>query len=373
MSDPEPSLPATPPPPPAVRGGRWGAALVAVLVVLFVVLISVHGAGRTLRDPPATVSAAITFLPYFYAAFVSLAFGVWTLVPDRRTPPALLAVTTMIGVVTWVPGWAGRGVSPEGAPIRVMEWNLRRLWGTPSTDDPTACAAAAIEREDPDVLVLLELSADELAHLQAATPMSCIQADYLGTGDARHGGLAVCARGDVWSLRWGSPKRYLDDDPWRFVIAEAADGDRVLNVIAVHLVPYRFAASELRTGVRDLATGDPDDLLALGRRGEATARAQGAQAAVLRSRLEQLTHPTVIAGDFNSTRDAALHTALRAHLHDAFEQAGTGFGPTIRFLDVVPLRVDFVYTTDDVVPVDARVLDDRCSDHQAVVVDVDLR
>jgi endonuclease/exonuclease/phosphatase (EEP) superfamily protein YafD len=68
-----------------------------------------------------------------------------------------------------------------------------------------------------------------------------------------------------------------------------------------------------------------------------------------------------------------LHTALRAHLHDAFEQAGTGFGPTIRFLDVVPLRVDFVYTTDDVVPVDARVLDDRCSDHQAVVVDVDLR
>src|SRR5690606_29336230 len=127
---------------------------------------------------------------------------------------------------------------------------------------------------------------------------------------------------------------------------------------------YPFTASRLRAGVSQLAHGDTEPLVDLGAAGGRIVHAQSHQVRALLDRVARLRDPTVIAGDFNSTRDAYLHVALRDHLVDAWERGGFGFGGTHRFLGRAPLRVDYVYATDAFAVAGARVLEAPCSDHR---------
>jgi endonuclease/exonuclease/phosphatase (EEP) superfamily protein YafD len=331
----------------------WGLA--AVLIGLWALTF----AGRRWSDPPVPVAAAITFLPYLYGGFVALVAAVWVVVPDRRLPPMLITGTVLSAVALWGPGMPG-GDPAGGDPIRVVSWNVRRLWGAPpavgSPDDralAVRCVVRAVEESDPDVLTLMEVSRADVATLATRLGLSCVHTDYSGGGE--QAGIATCARGDRWSLRRGAGQRFVDDEDWYYEFAEVGRGDRVFNLLGVHLTPYRFAAARF---------------VDLPSRGKAVFRAQGNQSAALLDQVSRFHDPTVVAGDFNSTRDTALHTSLREHLVDAWERAGSGLGGTTRFLDALPLRVDYVYVTPGIAVRGVRVLPDACSDHQAVVADL---
>lgn len=371
----EPAHP-TPAPalPPPHRGGRSGAALAWGFAASALVLLGITFAGRVLRAPPAGVAAAVTFLPYLYACWLCLGFVVWTLLPDRRLPPAVLGAVLLVGAGLWGPTWRSRPTEQDGTAVRVMSWNLRRLWGGPDDGgDPARCVLGALEVASPDVVTLLEVSAVNTAALADALGMQCVHHPYRAQGSERHGGLAVCTRGGRWSLRGGGGQRFVDHEDWFYVDAELEGPDEaVFNVLAVHLTPYDYAARRLRTGVKDLARGDAGALAELSRSGQDTFRGQSDQAAALLARVQRFHDPTVVAGDFNSTRDASLHTSLREHLVDAWEEGGMGFGGTIDFADWLPLRIDYVYASDDFGVAAAEVGALGCSDHRPVRVDLVL-
>ena len=176
------------------------------------------------------------------------------------------------------------------------------------------------------------------------------------------------------SLEAGSGQRFVDDEDWFYVFSEVRRDDRLFNVLAVHLTPYDYAAQRLRTGVKELATkGDPSSLQDLERSSEQVVKGQSDQAAALLHRVRRLEHPTVVAGDFNSTRDAALHTQLRQHLVDTFERGGFGFGGTLDVGGWLPLRIDFVYASPRFAVLGSRVVPAGCSDHRPVVSELVLR
>jgi endonuclease/exonuclease/phosphatase (EEP) superfamily protein YafD len=132
----------------------------------------------------------------------------------------------------------------------------------------------------------------------------------------------------------------------------------VFNLLGVHLHPY------------ELSMGRWIDL---SRRGEAVQRAQSDQSAALLERMGRLDDPTLVAGDFNSTRDAALHVGLRQTLTDTWERGGLGFGGTVRLLGWAPLRVDYSYASGEFAVIKSRVVEAGCSDHRPVVSDLVLR
>ena len=99
---------------------------------------------------------------------------------------------------------------------------------------------------------------------------------------------------------------------------------------------------------------------------------QGAQSVALLERVGKLKDPTIIAGDFNTTSEFSLHTRLRKSLRDAWRDAGWGFGATTVFHDVLPLRVDYLYTTPDITAVDAAVGTAQCADHRPLIAHFDL-
>ncbi len=362
--------------PPEVRGGTLGAAVTWGTFGLLVGLWGVTAVGRVWRAPPASFAATVTFLPYEYAMLGAWTFGVWTLVPDRRLPPATLAAVVLTAAALWGPSLARTADPTVGLPLRVATWNVRRLWG-PATAlgrpeerrRAVACVVEGVEQIKPDVVALLEVSAVDIGDLSARLNLSCIHGDYMGVDQEDLGGLAVCTRGDAWAIRSGERRQFVDDQDWSYAFAEVAHEDHVLNVFAVHLQPYAFGTSRIR---KRLGQGDPQALIALSRHGDSVSRTQVDQSAALLDQMERMKDPAIVLGDFNSTRDTALHTALRRVLVDTWQAGGRGFGPTVRFLDLLPLRVDYVYASRTLGVVSASVPALDCSDHRPVVSDLRL-
>lgn len=336
-------------------GGTVGAVLVALSIALVALLLGITEAGRWVRSPPIPLTAVVTVLPYVYGVVLVVLFGVWAAVPDRRLPPLLLAAVVIVAGVLWGPSLAGWGESAAGEPVRTVTWNVRRLWGgAEDGGDPAACVIDTLRELEPDVLSLQEVSRRDVAALEMALDLECAHTDYLGIGDPSVGGVAVCVRGDHWTLHSGAGARFVPSEDWRYVFAEVAHDDRVFNVLAVHLQPYRLWAGGI-----DESFDVPAQ--------------QGDQSAELLRRVGRFRDPTLVAGDFNSTRDQALHVALRTPLTDVFETGGRGFGPTIHLLGWLPIRVDYLYASDDFAVHTAEVLARDCSDHRPVVADLVLR
>jgi endonuclease/exonuclease/phosphatase (EEP) superfamily protein YafD len=348
--------PAAAPPQPSRLGRAASAASVGLVLAAFGLTV----AGRTLAAPPAPLAAAVLFLPYVYLAVAAAVFAAWTAAPDRRAPPVALAALLLTGGWLWLPAPTSPAPEPGAAQVRVVTWNLQRLWGRP---DAGRCAAAVLESEHAEVVALLEVSARDLDQLPG---LVCRHHTYTSAAGPDRGGIAVCTRGDRWSLTAADAAKFVDDEDWYYQLGEFSSGDHVFNVLAAHLYPYRGVA---RTLARGLADVDPAAVLAAQERSRAVSRGQSDQAAALLARVRGLRDATVVAGDLNSTPDAALHVALRRHLDDAWSSAGTGFGGTVTRFGL-PLRVDYVYTTPGTVALAAKVVAAGCSDHDPVVVDL---
>ncbi len=350
----------------AVHGGIWGAALAFSTALGLAALLSATVAGRFWRDPPALLTAMITFLPYLYAASASWSFVVWCLVPDRRSPPIALTGTTLVAGLLWGPALRVQPSTGSGGDLKLLSWNVRRLWGGEGSlgrpEEIAAartCVAGVVEREHPDVLSLLEVSAEDVSWLSEQLGLTCVHGDYRGIQRPDVAGIATCVRTDgPWRLVRGTPQRFVDDEDWYYVFSELEREGALVNVLSVHLYPYSYATSRWRDGVMDV-----------GRRGEAVFRGQGNQSAALLEQVARFEDPTIIAGDFNSTRDMSLHVRLREMFHDAWEHGGDGFGATVRFLGQLPLRIDYVYASPAIAVRNAVVGEDDCSDHRPVLVD----
>ena len=337
-------------------GGRLGQLVNVLCVAAVIGFLLVVSAGRVDHAPPSWLIATVTLLPYLLASGLGSLFCVWVFLPDSRVPPFLITALSISGLALWGPGWSVHDSSEVGEPVRILSWNLRRLWGGPDDGgDAVQCVIDAIRAADPQLVSLQEVSADDIAALSKVLDLDCAHTTYLPGGGSSKGGLASCTLGGDWSLRSGGAQSFSDD--WRYVFSEVERGDVVFNVLTVHLHPYEL-------GMRRW--------IEVTRHGEAVQQAQSDQTALLLERVAKFADPTLVAGDFNSTRDAALHVSLREHLYDAWELGGVGFGGTVKLMGVAPLRVDYVYATRDFTIHGSRVPGVGCSDHQPVVSELVL-
>lgn len=329
-------------------GERW--VLVAVAGSAMGILGALTAVGPTVMAPPLLLIAVLTALPWLWMGLTAtLAF--WALLARSRLLGALALVAASLVVGRWLWVWPASAPSQPGPSLRVLAWNVQRL-GWEDADDSArlSCVAAEVERVRPDAVAFLEVSARDVERLERRLGLSCVHVDYRGTGDPGVGGLAACARGDRWMLGESGPRQFTEDIDWHYVFAEIipAGGGQPFNLITVHLQPH------------SQVPGAPDVVVA---------RHQKETAALLQ-RMERLQDPTVLAGDFNSARDAAIHTRLRGSLQDAFEVGGSGPGFTVLLSRLVPLRIDYIYASPAMGVQRAAIPRADCSDHRPVVADL---
>ncbi len=340
--------------PPPAELAAWGLLLVLLALTTL--------ARRVGAAPPLLVATAV-LLPALWALVLVVEAGLAAhLRTLRGAAPAAVVLLGLLGV--WGRTWVGVPARGDGAPLRVLSWNVQRLgWEDAATGPRVDCVVARVEEVDPDALVLLEVSARDVARLSDRLDLDCVHTDYRGTGIDKHGGVAACARGGRWRLARNGPRRFTEEHDWYYVFGElvragapddpdaAAPGD-IFNLVGVHLQPYGGVMGAHLVEVSE---------------------AQRDETAALLARVAQLRDPTVVAGDFNSARDAPVHVAMRGWLTDAFEQAGWGYGATARAAGWLPVRIDYVYATDTMPVKAARSPAWDCSDHRPVVADLVLK
>lgn len=371
MTDVDSGTGPDPTPPAQWRGGSIGTAIVLLLAAAVIGVVVVTVLGRTVRGPGPVLVVLVTVLPYLYACTGAAVFAMWCVLPDRRSLPVLLAVVSIAAGVLWGPSFPARPQRAEGLPLTAISWNVQRFWG--EHEDPVQCVVDGITAADPDVVTLLEISADALAAVQDRLLLTCVHSDYFGTNDASRGGLAVCARRDAFLVS-GSGHPFTDQDAWQYVSAEVTGQGRRFNVVGVHLQPYwPLTGAVMRQSVSDLALGEPGPLLEASRDGAAVVERQGRQSRALLERVLRYQDPTLVLGDFNSTQDGALHTELRRSFSDTYARGSRGFGATVHALGFLPLRVDYIYSTPDFAVRSSALGPEDCSDHRPVISNLILR
>lgn len=326
-----------------VRSTALGALLVLSALSLL---------GPLVMAPPLPLIALLTVLPWLWMGLAAC-FAFWAAVLADRVLTGLSVATSVVLLLGWVSLWPSRGASVAGPGLRVLAWNVQRLgWEDADDSERLGCVAAEVERVQPDAVAFLEVSSRDVERLEARLGLSCVHIDYEGTARPTLGGVASCARGDRWTVGESGPRRFTDDLDWYYVFTEFVPvaGGRPFNFITVHLQPH----SQL--------PGAPEVVVERHQR----------QTAALLGRMERLQDPTVLAGDFNSARDAAIHTRLRRTLQDAFEVAGLGPGFTRLLGGLVPLRIDYIYASEAFGVRRAVIPHVDCSDHRPVVADLVL-
>jgi len=335
---------------------RIGCAGILAMLVSGLVVLTL--AGRHIQGAPAVLTGLLTVLPWMWLSLIGLAAAAGVAI--RRWWGWLpLAIATLIWGGTWGRAWVPWRSDPSATTLTVMTWNVARLWrGDEGEAINRSCVINHIQNAAPDALALLEVSATQTAALSEALGLDCAHVDYHNAGRPDAGGLAVCAR-QPWSLggRWA--RAFDPEEPWFYMIAELThETAPTINLLSVHLNPYR-----MQQGNAANRLAQADDI----------ARAQVAQVSGLLNIVATFQDPTVVAGDFNSPRDSAVHVDMRSKMTDTWEQGAWGPGQTVSLLDWLPMRVDYIYTTKEHFSVvNSTIPDSTCSDHKPIVSTITL-
>ena len=154
---------------------------------------------------------------------------------------------------------------------------------------------------------------------------------------------------------------------WRYIFVEVANDTRVANILGIHFSPFTWSKRSIKRATEELAQGRSQLAENLVDGVEHNAANQAKQLDRVLTVISNFKDPTILAGDFNRTSDAAVHWRLRQDFWDTWLRAGWGFGTTYWLENWLPLRIDFIYADQEAFEVvEAKVGADRCSDHRLV-------
>lgn len=359
--------------------------LLAAFLLLFLWIVTVFG--RNTLTPPGWLAVLITILPYLYGGLLIFYLLLFCIV-RKKLLLILMSSLLFSSFVLWGGALFPRKAKPHDQidSMKVMVWNVQRMGEfsgtTQSIPQKVDCVSQLIKKEHPDVFALLEITHHQLSALQKqlGIPGShCMWSDYYGTGGKGFGGLATCIFNQEGNLEI-TRKRKLNLPPsWKYLFIEVQhiqnDKKFPINFLALHIAPPEITDNDIEKILADLFKGKKDGVhraMDLLKNYENQVRLQGTQAVNALQLIGKFQDPTIIAGDFNSTRDAALHVTFRNSLIDTWSTAGFGFGATRYWGNFLPLRIDYIYVTKDFAVQHSQTLSSACSDHLPVVSSVFL-
>jgi len=344
--------------------------------------------GRTSLVVPIWVSLGTTVLPYLYLALLGayvLSYGLLREQTEKNIVAGLAALLLLSMVVLW-----GGRIIPDreqasaATSIRLMVWNVQRMGELSKPRGQQAkCIADVIRETKPDILALLEITAHQLSDLQrevSISPANCKWSDYYGTGKKRFGGLAACILQSRLKLTI-LQRRQLGLPPgWKYLFVEVQPQSSVstmpVNFIALHVAPPKITEKRIANIISDIIAGnaqglsDLTDVLADYKKQVVL---QGSQVSTALKQIKTFRDPTIVAGDFNSTRDSAIHAELRKNLTDTWSEAGWGFGASRYWGGFLPLRIDYIYVSHEFSVQTSQTIASDCSDHRPIVSEVFLK
>lgn len=85
----------------------------------------------------------------------------------------------------------------------------------------------------------------------------------------------------------------------------------------------------------------------------------------IQSHKRKTKNPVIICGDFNNTPFSYSYRKMKGTMKDAFRERGNGLGTTFLF-DKFPLRIDYIFASEELQVVSFKTLKNTFSDHYAI-------
>lgn len=317
-----------------VRSAGWRVLITIGVLADLVALAGLIGHYRT---PTSLYGVALAaFSPYLGlgAVIAAVVYGC------ARLRGGWIGLAVSLALVAWFAALQAplfvAAAAPSGPDVAVMTSNL---W-LGRADAPSVVAAA--QRHHVQVLMLEELTSEELARMHAAgldrlLPYRVVAPGVSGSGTG------------LWSSHPLSSTRVGYDLGFHYVTAETrlVAGGPMVSLAAVHAFgPY--PSQQTPGWVRDMR--------------------------LLPGVLHRLSAPALVGGDFNATLDTEqFRNLLTDGFADAADQAGAGFTPTYPADRVFPLiAIDHVLTRG-AVGVRADSVQIPHTDHRALVAVVRVK
>ena len=297
-------------------------------------------------------------LPYLIAYHV-----VWSLIASAHLHPSALLGALLLALA-WEPMglWMQVRRPPSALPsenlVRMATWNVHHWRNRSWTEDSATVQAMAHQALDLDVdLIALQ---DVRSATKADRLLQAKLVHHVAAFD-----LAIYSRYPI--VQWDRVAFPGDSGRIGFIWADVLlpEGD-TLRVVNVHLVSTDVDLREAQSEQAKAGWWQSAKLLL--RRMVRRAEPRSVQAGALAAWWSESPRPAVVLGDFNDVPTSATHRRLRDLGSDSFAQAGAGWGSTYRGLRLVPLRIDWIWTSGPWRAVEHRVVKQTWSDHNPVLV-----
>ncbi|GAB0155893.1 endonuclease/exonuclease/phosphatase family protein [Chryseobacterium sp. Alg-005] len=145
---------------------------------------------------------------------------------------------------------------------------------------------------------------------------------------------------------------------------------KTYRIINVYLQPFKFEKSMVKLNGNN--EQNEQKLKGVIRRLIPTFKKHQEQVEIIREAIENSPYPVIVAGDLNSVPNSYEYYHLTKGLKDAFVTAGKGSATSFHDYKF-PLRIDYVFSSEFIKPVNYRVdRSVRLSDHYPVVATFQL-
>jgi endonuclease/exonuclease/phosphatase family metal-dependent hydrolase len=331
---------------------RVRTVFLSAVAALYLVGLSVYCVALALgraRAGPLGFAREVT--PYLFTP-VPVIVGAGVVL--RAVLPLVLSVPTVVCMaITLKPVWLvhrGRArPSAVRARFRILTLNAGGNARVPAVRE----VERTVERLNPDIVALQELTPETLAHLRRS---------LAGRYAYCHGWWPTIVFSRL-PIRAGSllPFPALGSDAQ---LVEIEIAGRTLALFNVHFTRPGYELKGSLAWLRLIRNYDPTR--------------RDSDVAVLQAQVGRAVRACVLAGDLNASEWSHPYRLIRATMVDAFRQSRRGWGNTYRaglgrgrWHVRIPLaRIDYVFHSSELVTFDAQLGPDSGSEHLPVVADL---
>lgn len=227
-----------------------------------------------------------------------------------------------------------------------------------------------VDSEQPDVLIMQEYFKNK------DTPNFGYRYKHLKMTNYGHNyGLAIFSKHPIIGsgiIRYNRETTIENDD---FHYADIDWNGKIVRVINIHLASVGFGSKDyelLEKGSIGNNGEVKDGVITILKRLHWAYKRRAQQIRVVEEAIDSSPHPVILCGDFNDTPQSFTYHRIDLELVDSFLEAGHGFSKSY-VRSPVPLRIDYIFHSDELRAFNFKVIDQELSDHYPVVTELEWK
>jgi endonuclease/exonuclease/phosphatase family metal-dependent hydrolase len=285
------------------------------------------------------LSVLTLFMPLFFI-LNGLFFIYWGIQFKKRMILSGLVLLMGITFINKFYKFSAKEYSETENDFTVMSYNVRlfNVFKWLDREDVSTNIQAFINDKNPDIMCIQEFSNSANIDLKVYRHRYIfMEGDKIKTGQAIFSKFPIIDQGNI----------AFPNSNNNVVFADIKKGKDIIRVYNMHLQSIKISpdVNEINENIDAIDQGKSQKLF---NRISIAFKKQQQQAEMIKEHKKDCPYPIIICGDLNNSAFSYVYRNIKEKLKDAFEEAGTGFGPTYKFR-YYPARIDYIFADDKMI------------------------